>query len=103
VTDRPVAETVDSTEGITGPVSHVDDCKKFIACLSEHFDGELPQELEAEFMLHYKTCERARTIVRTFERTIILHRQTRRSSLPRDVHERLMAAIKACQGCDDES
>lgn len=84
-------------------MSHVDDCKKFIACLSEHFDGELPAELEAEFMLHYRTCERARTIVRTFERTIVLHQRTRGAALPRDVHERLMAAIRACQDSDNDS
>jgi anti-sigma factor RsiW len=98
-----VAAADGSTEGTREPVSHVDDCKKFIACLSEHFDGELPAELEAEFMLHYRTCERARTIVRTFERTIILHQRNPRAALPKDVHERLMAAIKACQGCDDDS
>lgn len=78
-------------------MSHVDDCKKFIACLSEHFDGELPAELEAEFMLHYRTCERARTIVRTFERTIILHRRASGEPLPKDVHERLLKAIEECR------
>jgi anti-sigma factor RsiW len=98
-----VTAGLEAIEGTTGPVSHVDDCKKFIACLSEHFDGELPAELEAEFMLHYRTCERARTIVRTFERTIILHRGTSRAAIPRGIHERLMAAIKECQGCDEDS
>jgi hypothetical protein len=84
-------------------VSHVDDCKKFIQALSEHFDGELEPELEAEFMLHYEHCERARALVRTFERTIILHKQTGAAGpgLPSDIHERLLAAIKACEACDD--
>ena len=84
-------------------MSHVDDCKKFIQALSEHFDGELDPELEAEFMLHYEYCERARALVATFERTIILHKQTGagRPGLPRDIHERLIAAIKACEASDE--
>ena len=83
-------------------MSHVDDCRKFIECLSAHFDRELDAELEEEFRLHYESCARARTMVRTFERTIILHRQVRGDALPQGVHERLIAAIKACQECDDE-
>ena len=82
-------------------MSHVDDCKKFVQALSEHFDGELDPEVEAEFMLHYEHCERAQALVRTFERTIILHKQTRRQGLPPDIHERLIAAIKACEKCDE--
>ena len=82
-------------------MSHLDDCEKFVRCLSEHFDGELDEELEAEFMLHYESCERARALVATFERTIILHRRSRRKALPRDMHERLIAAIKACERRDE--
>lgn len=78
-------------------MSHVDDCKKFIQYLSEHFDGELGEELEVEFMLHIQYCEKARVLLRTFERTITLHRQTRTAILPPDIHERLCAAIRACQ------
>jgi anti-sigma factor RsiW len=84
-----------------GTVSHVDDCRKFIQCLSEHFDGELDPELEVEFMMHFEHCERARALVRTFERTIILHRQTRGTKLPEDIHERLLAAIRACQNSEE--
>jgi len=82
-------------------VSHVDDCKKFIHCLSEHFDGELDAELEIEFMHHVEYCERAGALLRTFERTIILHQQTGRKALPPDIHERLRAAIRACQESDE--
>jgi hypothetical protein len=78
-------------------VSHVDDCKKFIQYLSEHFDGELGDELEVEFMHHVEYCEKARAILHTFEQTIILHRQTGRTTLPPGIHERLRAALRACQ------
>jgi len=82
-------------------VSHVDDCRKFVRCLSDHFDGVLEVELETEFMLHCKYCERARALLHTFERTIILHKETGRSDLPADVHERLEAALKACRETDE--
>jgi anti-sigma factor RsiW len=78
-------------------VSHVDDCEKFVRFLSEYFDGELDGELEAEFMLHYEHCDRARALVRTFERTIVLHKQARRKTLPKDIHERLMDALRECE------
>ncbi len=78
-------------------MSHVDDCKKFIECLSAHFDGELEPELEAEFMLHYRVCARARTLVRTFERTIVLHRHVSGKPVPRDIHERLLRALEECR------
>jgi anti-sigma factor RsiW len=65
-------------------------------CLSAHFDGELDPELEKEFMLHYQSCARAKVLVSTFERTIILHRKALATKLPPDVHERLIAAIEAC-------
>lgn len=87
-------------------MSHVNDCEKFVRYLSEHFDGELDQELEVEFMMHFEHCERARALVHTFERTIVLHRETGKRetdkrSLPREVHERLLAAIRACEASDE--
>ena len=95
---RPVGDgDGQSSERTRDPVPHVDDCKKFIQYLSEHFDGELGEELEVEFMLHIQYCEKARAILHTFERTIILHRQTGRTTLPPGIHERLRAALKACQ------
>ncbi|MEA3409365.1 MAG: zf-HC2 domain-containing protein [Candidatus Eisenbacteria bacterium] len=78
-------------------MSHVDDCKKFIHCLSEHFDGELDAELEIEFMQHIQYCEKAKAILHTFERTIILHRQTGGTTLPPGIHERLLDALRACR------
>jgi len=82
-------------------MSHLDDCRKFVQCLSEHFDGELDAELEVEFMMHLERCERARALVRTFERTITLHQRAGGQTLPRDVHERLLAAIRDCQNSED--
>jgi anti-sigma factor RsiW len=83
-------------------MSHEKDCKKFIDCLSAHFDGELDGELLVEFEEHLRTCERARVLVRTFERTIILHSRAREQKVPSDVHSRLLAAIEQCMSCEDE-
>lgn len=84
-----------------GRVANIDDCKKFIDCLSAHFDGELDGELLVEFEEHLRTCEKARVLVRTFERTIILHSRAREREVPADVHQRLLAAISHCM--DEES
>lgn len=74
----------------------VDDCKSFIACLSGYFEGEIDEEIRIEFERHLKFCSDARAMVKTFERTIILHRRNRDESLPEGLHERLLEAIEAC-------
>jgi anti-sigma factor RsiW len=71
------------------------DCKEFIACLSAYFDGELDEEVRIEFEKHLRYCQNARGMVRTFEQTIILHRQ-KPGPLPPDVQKRLVAAIRRC-------
>jgi anti-sigma factor RsiW len=77
-------------------VGRIEDCKKFIECLSAHFDGELDGDLLIEFEEHLERCERAQALIHTFERTIVLHRKTRGLVVPEDVHARLMAALRAC-------
>ncbi|MBN2565863.1 MAG: zf-HC2 domain-containing protein [Candidatus Eisenbacteria bacterium] len=77
-------------------MDHVDDCKRFIECLSAHFDGELDGELLIEFEHHLQTCSRAQVLVRTFERTIVLHRSARQQAVPADIHRRLLEAVKRC-------
>lgn len=74
------------------------ECKKFLECLSAHFDGELDEELVVQFEQHLRFCSDARTMVRTFERTVALHRQRRPDRIPDDVHDRLLAAIEKCRG-----
>lgn len=79
-------------------MTNTDECKKFIECLSAHFDGELDAELLVKFEEHLRFCEEARAMVRTFERTIVLHRERGAASVPADVHERLLEAIRKCGG-----
>lgn len=79
---------------------HVDDCKSFIRCLSDHFDGEIDEEIRIEFEEHLKFCSNARAMVQTFERTIILHRRNRGQSVPHGLHERLIQAVRKCSDGD---
>ena len=74
----------------------VDDCKSFIACLSAYFDGEIDDQVRVEFERHLRFCSDARTMVHTFEQTIVLHRRDSGMSLPEGLHDRLIEAIKKC-------
>ena len=73
------------------------ECKEFLECLSARFDGDLDEELIVEFEQHLRFCSDARCIVRTFERTITLHRHRRPDRVPSDVHERLLRALDECR------
>ena len=79
---------------------HIDDCKSFIKCLSDYFDGEIDEETRIEFEEHIKTCSNARAMVQTFERTIILHRRNRGRGIPPGLHERLIEAVRKCSEKD---
>jgi anti-sigma factor RsiW len=76
----------------------IKECKRFLECLSARFDGELDEELVVQFEQHLRFCTNARCIVKTFERTITLHRQRRPDRVPAEMHERLLKAIKECSG-----
>jgi hypothetical protein len=78
----------------------VDDCKSFVACLSRYFEGDIDDEVRIEFERHLKYCSDARTLVHTFERTIILHRRNRGEEPPEGLHRRLIAAIEKCDECE---
>ncbi len=73
------------------------ECKAFLEYLSAHFDGELDEDLVVQFEQHLRFCSNARCIVRTFERTIALHRQRRPDRVPADMHERLLKALEECR------
>jgi anti-sigma factor RsiW len=72
------------------------DCKRFIECLSDYIDDELEETIRIEFEDHLASCENARALVRTFERTIIMHREIRCGRVPGDVKRRLRAVLKQC-------
>jgi anti-sigma factor RsiW len=80
----------------------INECKRFLECLSAHFDGELDEELVVQFEQHLRFCTNARCIVQTFERTIALHRQARPARVPDDVHERLLKVLSECRRASDE-
>ncbi len=78
-------------------MAHIDECRKFVALISAYIDGELDAELSVEFHQHLEQCEKARVLVRTFERTIVLHRSSAPRTVPPELHRRLLAAIEECK------
>ena len=78
-------------------MAHIDECRKFVALISAYIDGELEGEVAIEFNEHLERCEKARVLVRTFERTIVLHRSSSPRSVPPELHRRLLAAIEECR------
>ncbi|MBD3368653.1 MAG: hypothetical protein GF405_10865 [Candidatus Eisenbacteria bacterium] len=78
------------------------DCTEFWKLLSEYLDGDLSREVRVEFEEHMETCEDARALFRTFERTITLHKRVSfRQEVPEDVRRRLSAALDECMERDD--
>lgn len=78
------------------------DCKRFLECLSDHFDGELDEELLLEFEAHIEACKNARAIVNTFRSTISVHKKTEDLDVPEDVRRRLHEAVRCCMEKQDD-
>lgn len=73
------------------------DCTEFWRLLSAYLDDDLSQEVRIEFEEHMETCEDARALFRTFEQTIVLHREVSFSrEVPADVRRRLSEALEEC-------
>ncbi len=73
------------------------DCTEFWQLLSAYIDGDLSTEVRIEFEEHMETCEDARVLFRTFEQTIVLHRQVSFvEEVPENVRRRLSEALEAC-------
>jgi anti-sigma factor RsiW len=77
------------------------DCEKFIRCISEYLDGELDDELRAEFELHLRECMSARAMVRTLQQTIVVHRRAQGAAVPPEVQLRLREALTKCMKCEE--
>jgi predicted anti-sigma-YlaC factor YlaD len=72
------------------------DCKGLLQALSAYLDGEADEELTLEIEEHLRYCVKAQTMLRTFERTIVLHRVVHQRALPDDVRIRLHEALRRC-------
>jgi anti-sigma factor RsiW len=72
------------------------DCKGLLESLSAYLDGEVDDELRLEIEEHLRSCVRAQTMLRTFERTIVLHRVVETDGVPVDVHVRLHEVLREC-------
>jgi anti-sigma factor RsiW len=70
------------------------DCKGLLQSLSAYLDGEVDEELRLEIEEHLRSCVKAQTMLRTFERTIVLHRVVEVDGVPTDVHVRLHEVLR---------
>lgn len=71
------------------------DCKKLLDCLSAYLEGDVDETLRRDIEQHLRHCRRAKAIIRTFERTIVLHHETA-GPLPPEVRARLHALVLRC-------
>jgi len=70
------------------------DCKGLLESLSAYLDGEADEELRLEIEEHLRSCVKAQAMLRTFERTIVLHRIVQVDGVPTEVHVRLHEALR---------
>jgi len=74
------------------------DCKKLLDYLTAYLDGDLDEGIRLEMEQHIRHCSRAKTILHTFEQTIVLHHRgfQGRGAVPPDVRIRLHEAVRQC-------
>lgn len=72
------------------------DCKGLLESLSAYLDGEADEELRLEIEEHLRSCVKAQTMLRTFERTIVIHRVVEVEGVPTEVHVRLHEVVRKC-------
>jgi len=72
------------------------DCKGLLMSLSAYLDGEADEELRLEIEEHLRSCVKAQTMLRTFERTIVLHRVVQVEGVPTEVRVRLHEVVRKC-------
>jgi anti-sigma factor RsiW len=72
------------------------DCKGLLESLSAYLDGEIDEELRLEIEEHLRSCLKAQAQIRTFQRTIVLHRVVNVDGVPTDVHVRLHQIVREC-------
>jgi anti-sigma factor RsiW len=70
------------------------DCKGLLQSLSAYLDGDVDEELRLEIEEHLRSCVKAQTMLRTFERTIVLHRVVEVEGVPTEVHVRLHEVLR---------
>lgn len=72
------------------------DCKGLLQSLSAYLDGEVDDELRLEIEEHLRNCLKAQAMIRTFERTIVLHRVAEDHGVTAEVHIRLHEVVRKC-------
>lgn len=69
-------------------------CESLRDCLYEHQAGELVVEVREQFDLHLVSCANCLHLVESYRHTIRLVRRLPSCELPKNVEERLRAALR---------
>ena len=70
-------------------------CNEFYDALSLYFDGELDEESINEMLDHIKECDECRKAYEDYEKLKSVFESIEDEPLPRNGHERIMAAVKS--------
>jgi RNA polymerase sigma-70 factor, ECF subfamily len=69
-------------------------CEQLLAALNQYVDGEIEPGICSSFQDHLKDCNPCRVVVDNIRHTIKLYRAEELFELPRDLHDRLTAALR---------
>jgi len=69
-------------------------CKDFLRELSDYLDESIDAEIRAKLEQHMSECPNCWVIADTTRRTIKIYKGMDPCSIPRDVEQRLMAALE---------
>ncbi|MGD0014426.1 MAG: zf-HC2 domain-containing protein [Bryobacteraceae bacterium] len=68
-------------------------CKEFLEELSDFLDESLREEVRQELEAHLSECPNCWVVCDTTKKTIQIFRDTEPCPIPREVHDRLVAAL----------
>lgn len=71
-------------------------CKEVFARLSEYMDGELPEELCAEFDGHMEGCPPCQECLESLRKTVRLVEEQEAPAMPEDVRRAIREAWRQC-------
>ena len=70
-------------------------CQEMLRLLNAYVDGEIDPRLCEAFEHHLEGCDPCRIVIDTLRRTITLYRGEQHVELPKPLHDRLHAELRA--------
>ena len=69
-------------------------CSKYIQDIAGYIDGEIDETLCTQLEEHLKTCNNCRLMVDSLKQTVVLCREGKKESLPKEIESKLNSALK---------